>query len=314
MLAFQLVLVVAILLVIAVLGRFPSTKLIMAVFMAVMVWRKTTRSFLLDLAPFLLLVLSYDSLRSFADDFSPSDIHVTDIIHAERVLFAGHLPNVVLQHNLWGHFYTPVLDVIANFFYLFHFLNPLILALLLWTRRRPMYWAYVIALVVLSYSAFVTYLLFPAAPPWWATWHGYMNSEPVTLDHFVVSMETVLKSPNPVAAVPSLHAAYPTLIALVSIRAWGKKAAWVILLPFAVAFSTVYLGHHYVIDALLGAGYALVVYGVVFLGMLRYPRLINLLSRHAPMPQLEPALVMDDESHKPEKQAPTVTKKKITQH
>jgi membrane-associated phospholipid phosphatase len=314
-LAFQLVLVVLILLALATVGIFPATRIIMAVFMSVMLWRKATRRFVFDFAPFIILLLSYDSLRRFADDLSPSDIHITDIIHAERMIVGGGtLPSVFVQDHLWGHFYTPVLDVITNGFYLFHFLSPLVLSLLLWTRRRQMYWAFVIALVVLSYSAFATYILFPAAPPWWATVHGYMGNEPVYLDHFVVSTEKMMSTPNPVAAVPSLHAAYPTLIALVAITAWGKKAAWVLLLPVAVAFSTVYLGHHYVVDALLGAVYASVVYGLVFLNLLRYPKLVNLLSRQAvPSPVPAPALVMD-ESPRQEKQSPVVSKKKITQH
>lgn len=309
-LAFQLVLVVLILLAFAAVGVFPATRIIMAVFMSVMLWRKATRRFVLDFAPFLILLLSYDSLRRFADDLSPSDIHVTDIIHAERMIAGGGtLPSVFVQHHLWGHFYTPVLDVITNGFYLFHFLSPLVLSLLLWTRRRPMYWAYVIALVVLSYSAFATYILFPAAPPWWATVHGYMDKEPVYLDHFVMSTDKMINTPNPVAAVPSLHAAYPTLIALVAIKAWGKKASFMLLLPVAVAFSTVYLGHHYVVDALLGAGYALAVYWLVFMNLLRYPRLVNLLSRQA-APSPVPALVGLSHS---EKQPSVVHKKKITQ-
>jgi membrane-associated phospholipid phosphatase len=86
----------------------------------------------------------------------------------------------------------------------------------------------------------------------------------VTLDHFVASAEDLASGANPVAAMPSLHAAYPTYIALVAMRVWGKKGIPVIALPAGVMFATFYLGHHYVIDALAGAVYALVAFLVVY--------------------------------------------------
>ena len=67
--------------------------------------------------------------------------------------------------------------------------------------------------------------------------------------------------PNPIAAMPSLHVAFPMYIALSFIELNRGPARWAALLyPLAVTFSVVYLGHHYVIDCIAGVAYALVFY------------------------------------------------------
>jgi membrane-associated phospholipid phosphatase len=264
-LIYQIALVVGIALVLITFGIYPSTEIILGLLLILAIMNLRIRAFVFDFAPFLLLLFSYDTLRNFADNLSGTDIHIRDMITWERGVFGGYLPGYVLQHHLWGHFYTLALDIVTNTLYLSHFLTPLIAAALLWRYRRSQYWAFAIGLVVLSYAAFLTYILFPAAPPWWATHHGYLRSMPIRLDHFIVPAEVVSAGPNPVAAMPSLHTAYPTYIFLVCASVWGRKALPVILLPFGVAFSTVYLGHHYVIDALGGIAYAVFFFSTVFL-------------------------------------------------
>ena len=73
-------------------------------------------------------------------------------------------------------------------------------------------------------------------------------------------------NPNQFAAFPSLHAAFP---ALATVYAWPRFRALAIGLliwTIAVAVSIVYLGEHYVVDALAGYVYvaaaALIVEGV----------------------------------------------------
>jgi membrane-associated phospholipid phosphatase len=267
----HLVAVAAILIAVTVLtGTFPNTELIAAAFVFSFVWTRGGRAFLLEFAPFLLLLVTYKQMRNFADDLTASDINVTNLIRWEKALFGGTLPNHWVQTHLWDQPYSPVLDALSNTLYLSHFLSPLVISAILWQKRRSMYWAFAIALVVLSYAAFATYVLFPAAPPWWATLYGYLPDQPVTLDHFVTSGEALAKGANPVAAMPSLHVAYPTFIMLVSIYVWGKRGIPVILLPLGVVFAIVYLGHHYVIDALAGAAYAVVVFSTVYLWAARF--------------------------------------------
>jgi membrane-associated phospholipid phosphatase len=62
---------------------------------------------------------------------------------------------------------------------------------------------------------------------------------------------------NPVAAIPSLHAAIPMMLVLFF---WPRVRWWVraVLLAYALsmALTLVYSGEHYVIDVLLGWAYA----------------------------------------------------------
>jgi membrane-associated phospholipid phosphatase len=244
---------------------YPSTEMALAFLVILAVINPSVRVFVIDIAPFILLLFTYDTLRNFADNFALSEIHVIGLIRLDRSLFGGTLPSYWIQQHLWNKPYTPLLDMITNALYLAHFLTPLVVSALLWRRRRSEYWAFAFGLLALSYAAFVTFVLFPVAPPWWATRHGFLFGTPVTLKHFVVSEQIVSAGPNPVAAMPSLHTAYPTYIALVCVSVWGRKALPILLLPIAVAFSTFYLGHHWVVDALAGATYAFASFSTVFL-------------------------------------------------
>jgi membrane-associated phospholipid phosphatase len=66
---------------------------------------------------------------------------------------------------------------------------------------------------------------------------------------------------NEIAAMPSLHAAYPMLLLLFFWRAASRRLRAVLAcyVP-AMAFSLVYLGEHFVIDELAGWGCAIAVY------------------------------------------------------
>jgi membrane-associated phospholipid phosphatase len=67
---------------------------------------------------------------------------------------------------------------------------------------------------------------------------------------------------NPVAAIPSLHSAYPMLIVLFFWKPAGKYRWLLLLYPLAMGFTLVYAAEHYVGDVLLGWLYAVVVYFV----------------------------------------------------
>jgi len=237
-------------------GKFPNISLVALLIFALFLWRARDRVFLLNFAPFILLLATYDSLRGMADTLGLADLHITDLIAWERALFGGHIPAYVFQQALTNRPFTGVVDVIANGFYMSHFIVPVVVALLLWQFRRERYWPFLLGLTVLSYSGFLTYVFFPAAPPWWATFYGYITDQPVFLTHSVITVENILAGANPVAAMPSLHTAYPAYVSLFCIFVWGRKALFLLILPLGVALSSVYLGHHYVVDILAGVVYA----------------------------------------------------------
>ncbi len=240
---------------------FPSIELVVALFAILLIWRAKDRKLLLALLPFFILLLTYQSLRGLADNLSPSDIHVSDLIDLEKTLFAGWIPAFLIQK------YFPLipgyqaLAFLCNVAYLAHFVTPLIVAMLIWNKKPENYWYFIVGLLILSYAGFITYYFFPAAPPWWATKYGYLLDQPVYMNtYFYYPGIVELNGPNPVAAMPSLHMAYPTYLTLYILKIWQRKGLWVIIYPVLVGFATLLLGHHYVIDLIAGILYAAITF------------------------------------------------------
>jgi hypothetical protein len=224
-----------------------------------------TRRLLLDWLPFLFLLVSYDSMRGFADDLNPR-VHVFEQVRVDSALF-GVVPSAGLQALLvrpapqWY-------DIAATAIYFIHFALPLGFATLLWLRRRRQFGRFVAALTILSYGAWVTYVAFPAAPPWLASQQGSIDGVSRILDRTLAYMPdrfdlpTIYHGldPNAVAAIPSLHAAYPLLVTLFAVRTFGRRALPLMAYVLAAWLAAVYLGEHYVIDLLIGAAYAFVAF------------------------------------------------------
>jgi len=245
----------------------PDRFFVFLLFGAIIVGR--LKSFLRDWLPFVALILAYDMLRGFADNHFA--VHVAGLVNAERTLFAGYLPTEVLQDLFYREDSTGWQDIGAAIIYFLHFPLPLALAFFLWLKDRQQYCEFVVALTVLSFSGFITFLLFPAAPPWYAANEGLVSVAKITnlaVDHLGWSWNLSYYyshlNPNPVAAMPSLHAAYPTLV-LLALRRYRKRFFWYFLpYPPLVWLSTIYLGEHYAIDAIAGAAYAFAAYFAVY--------------------------------------------------
>ncbi len=224
------------------------------------------RAFLIRFLPLVSLLLLYEVFRGVANEINGT-VHFTEMIDADKWLFFGHLPTVVLQQWWWDGTVSWY-DFYFYFLYTLHFLVPLLLAVVLWKKAPKHYWPFVWALVGLSLAAFVTYVLFPAAPPWMAKELGiiseplYRVSSDIWAAMGVQNFSEIYSNlpANPVAAVPSLHSAYPLLFVLFIIRAFGKKYWWTFVYPISMWIGVVYIGEHYVIDVILGALYALAAY------------------------------------------------------
>jgi len=224
-------------------------------------------TFIADWGPFLLLFLAYEAMRGFAakTGFAPHDLS-----GLEKAVFAGTVPTLTLQHALYRVDTVSPQDVVAMFFYFMHFPLPILVGFVFWLRSREHYRRFIAALLLMSLLAFVTYLFFPSAPPWYQFQEGQVSGPLVvhkilneTVDkfwgpnYFVSPLYTHL-NPNQFAAFPSLHAAFP---ALAAVYAWSRYR-WVSIgligWTAAVLFSIVYLGEHYVVDALDGFLYVTV--------------------------------------------------------
>jgi membrane-associated phospholipid phosphatase len=256
---------------------------------------RRARRFVRDFLPFLLLVLVYEQLRGVAHLLHPHPYYRPQL-RAEEMLFGGHIPTVVLQHWLWTgrvHIYDRVIIAFSST----HFFVPPAVAFFFWLKDRALFARFTKSFLTLSFAGALTFLLFPAAPPWAASNAGVIR--PIALltnerasAHLPGGVEVFYRSllRNPYAAIPSLHAGYALLVFLfVAAAVRGSRWRWPVtvaaaLYPLAMGFAVVYTGNHYVVDLLIGFAFAAVAYAGV--PTLAHPRRLP-----SPRPRLVVALV-----------------------
>jgi membrane-associated phospholipid phosphatase len=224
-------------------------------------WRRLVR-LVVDWFPLAAALLAYDQTRGLADGFG-FPVHVTEPAAVDRWLGGGVLPTAWLQQHLTAEWW----QALAALVYGSHFVvTPLVLGIL-WVRDRQRWARYARLVVALSAAGLVTYVLYPAAPPWLAAKEHVI--EPVHrlsgsgwqvlgLPRARALLEHGQGQVNPVAAVPSLHTAFAVLVVLVLLpvtrRLWLRVAlvSYAVLMPLVL----VWAGEHYVVDTLLGTLYA----------------------------------------------------------
>ncbi len=232
-------------------------------------WR-SWGAMLLGWLPLLALLVVYDELRG-AVSVIPATAHVDPQIGVDRWLAGGDVPTHWLQRHLWSpgrlHWY----DYGAWLVYMSHFFAVWLVAAGLWRSSRRRFARYAALTVAVTMAAFVGYWSYPAQPPWLASEGLRIGSVdrivPIVWDQLgVATVSSVYENRdlvNPVAAMPSLHAAYPVMLLLFFWGAGAAVRAGLALYAVAMAFTLVYTGEHFVLDilagwAMTGAVYALV--------------------------------------------------------
>jgi len=153
--------------------------------------------------------------------------------------------------------------------YLIHFMIPWVYAVyLLMIDAKP--FTFLWHLGVLNILAVGTQVMFPTAPPWYNWEFGLlpaayeMKGDPARFIHIDELVEASIfrglygQSPIVFGSFPSMHAAWPFLIALYStyLSLPFYRLHWLYMLW--VWFAAVYSAHHYLIDLIGGAIYTLV--------------------------------------------------------
>lgn len=233
-------------------------------------WRSWGRM-VLEFLPVVGLLVIYDYLRG-AVAVPDVQAHVWPQIDADRWLAAGQVPTVWLQHQLWDAGQLHWYDIAIWTTYMTHFFVPWIVAGVLWKVAHDRFGRYVALVVLLTLMAFATYWLYPAQPPWLAGQLGEIapvdRIVPTVWDRLGVSVASDLFETgdgliNYVAAMPSLHAAYPAMLLCFF---WQDGKWWRIglgLYTLAMGFTLVYGGEHFVADILLGWLYAVIAFTIV---------------------------------------------------
>ncbi len=234
--------------------------------------KRWVRGVVFDWLPFAAFLVFYDLSRFFSEQLSITP-HISPQIQVDRWLFGDPVPTVRLQHALYQWPDFAWYDYPMWAVYMTHFFATIVVAGLLWRFAYPRFRQFRVMVITLAGAGFLTYIFFPAVPPWMASnMHHLEHTRRVISDtwqHLGVNTANALVEGhsnfiNQVAAVPSMHGAYPVLFVLFF---WATSRWWVRVLlvgyALAMAFVLVYSAEHYVSDILLGWIYAVAVFWLV---------------------------------------------------
>jgi membrane-associated phospholipid phosphatase len=236
-------------------------------------WRAVI-AFLGHLAPIGAAGLVYELLRGLFH--YRGTVHVGDLFEFEARLFSvatvdgpRALSDVVSRHT------SPWLDALSGATYFLFLIEVVVAAAYLFFRSRPKALEVSVGFLIVNLIGWAIWFVFPAAPPWYVDQYGMgpalldVVSSPAGLARVDAWLGLPLaatfysKSANVFGALPSLHVAYATLVAVVAAPLGGWVRWATIGFALSMAFSAVYLRHHYILDVVAGSVLAVLVGGVV---------------------------------------------------
>lgn len=245
---------------------------------AALCWGRT-RAVAAAFVPITITFYIYDSLRVIAPRVV-NRVIVAGVYDAERALFGvgdGDARRTLCEAALDIH--LPWLDVTAGIVYSTHVLIVIGACLaLLWATHRsaaadwrvPVFcWGF----LVMNLIANAIQLAFPVAPPWYVIAHGMAPPTVMSPGNAagLLRIDALLGFPHfegiyrqgslTFGAMPSLHVAFPTWVALNAATVKGRIAG--ACLALAMAFFAVYLQHHYILDVLAGAFLAVALFAIL---------------------------------------------------
>jgi len=226
------------------------------------------RRFLIDWVPALVIAAGYDTVRAASVDLLSRAI-VHPQLRFDEIAFGGTAPTVLVQRWLQAGDGVHWWDYLTWLGYLSHFVVTLVVVAFFYVTDRERFRRLAALVVTVSVAGFATYFIIPAVPPWLASRQGVLPHTTriqyevwahLGLPGIAKIFNGGTQLANPVAALPSLHAAWPLMV-LLFIWPTARRGRWVFLayLVFMVAV-LVYGAEHYVSDILLGWAYTLVVF------------------------------------------------------
>ncbi len=234
-----------------------------------------SRRFVLDFIPFVFFGILYDFLRIYPKAWA-GPIHVAGPYRLEQMLFGfDYGGRQIIPSDFFKIHHHPVFDFVTGIAYSLHMVIPLGFAFLTWIRRPELSRRFIRAFLIANIAAFITYVAFPVAPPWYIEDYGLGAASwaiPASAAGLIRFDEIIgtpyfqgvyAKSAWVHGAIPSMHGGFPFLLILFARKFLGKSVVFFYLYMALIWFSAVYLRHHYVVDLILGALYVWGAYWIV---------------------------------------------------
>jgi len=227
------------------------------------------------LLPLLIMMVVYDAQRYWAEEWR-GRVRVAEPYAWELAWFGVTTAAGRATPAEWWQAHThPVLDALTGAAYLLFI--PVFMGCAAWWRFREkraegqqVMWA----MLFLNLAAYATYLVYPAAPPWYVARYGLGEAvlsalpEAAGAARFDVLFNVGWfegyygKNANVFGAIPSLHVGQTFLAVL---YAWQFRSLRTVITLFwaTVTFGSVYLNHHYLVDGIVGMGFAVGAWAMV---------------------------------------------------
>lgn len=255
----------------------PEHLIIPAIACALAYSTSRAKQFFIDASPYLIVAFGYDMVRYARQALLSSERVIgCGLRDAELALFAV-APGVTPQDWFAAH-HTPLLDLVFSVPYAIFAYVAILYAAYLYFVDRPRMRHYLWAFAIANFISFATWLILPAAPPWYIRANGCaidLAASPsaaallrvdqyLGIDYFE---RFYSRAASVFGAMPSMHCAYPMLGLLTAWRKIGWKTRPLHIAYALVMFSAaVYLDHHWILDAL--AGWLVAIVAVVAAGAL----------------------------------------------
>ena len=227
---------------------------------------RASRKFILGFSVFIIYWILFDYMKAFPN-YRFSAVSIRELYGWEKALFGiNYEGRLITPNEYFSLHHSTAVDIITGIAYLCWVPVPLAFACYLFFRNRRYFFYFALTFLLVNIIGFIGYYVYPAAPPWYVSQHGY-SFNPATpgntagLSRFDAWLGAGVfdslysKSSNVFAAMPSLHASYLLVVLYYGIRM--KMKYWNLLfaiLLLGIWFSAVYNNHHYVLDLLAGIG------------------------------------------------------------
>ncbi|MFC2157781.1 phosphatase PAP2 family protein [Acidobacteriota bacterium] len=267
-----LILFLSFLMILGLLNRFMFAPKIFLLLLTILlaVFLGKLEIFYKDWFVFLSFIYLFDTMRGVIYILTcrwDLPVHTLYVIKAEKFLF-GEIPSVVLQRNLLDPSHYTWLEKLCTAVHGTHFIAFLIIGLYIWLYKKNHFSGFKLSFYLVTFIGVLGYFLVPTTPPWIAS--KFLGVLPETVrfnvDIYNMSIPDITSgfNTNPVAAMPSLHTAFPVLCSLILWRFFKWKSIPFILYTLFMLFTIVYTSDHYIVDIIAGSALAAVCYILAF--------------------------------------------------
>lgn len=234
----------------------PEIIFVQLLFLLFLFKKSRSKNFVKTWMPFIALFVLYEFIRGFVDDYSPFYSHTLYVVYNLENSIFKTLPTTYLQSSFLNN---QIVINILLFFYMSFFYYSFFVAFVVWAKTKKLFSLYAKGFLFLSGIGLLSFFLIPTAPPWFVSEElgvkiSRLAFENTLLTNYAgVTLYRYFVYGNAVAAMPSLHTAWPAFTSLFLIKHFHKKIFYIsLLVPLMISFAVVFMGEHFLLDVFAG--------------------------------------------------------------